>query len=414
VKMTEIESRREMYDVVYIPLGAAAMGGAERSIAYLAQGMQERGKRVLILAERALRDSGYADFVSRLGVPMEWVDWAPEKSFVHNWLHARAAFRQRSARIIHFNQSWRHGMWAVALAARVHSSARLIGTIRAMPDPHDRVPRRRYLGVVPGIRLWHWPEVTVGWLWSRLLDCGVSVNAIDYPTRLIKDYGFRRERLRAIYNGVWIRSEPVSAARRTEIRTALGLKGEDILVNFAGRLSREKGVHYLIEAMERLPEKYKLIVLGVGPEKEAYERLAAHLELGARVRFLGFVEQVDDYMVAADVMALPSTWHEACPRQVIEAMSHGVPVVASRIGGMAELFDDGVEGVYVSPRSAKELAEAIGFLGENEKTRTRMGREARRRAVAQYSMDKVIDAYESLYAELTPSAKEKGNFEVTS
>src|SRR5262245_27326539 len=121
---------RERYDILFLPLGAAAMGGAERSIAYLAKGMQERGKRVLILAEPALRKTAYLRFLEGLGVGIRWVGWSPERSRWYNARRAFELFRSIDAEIVQFNISWRRGMWIIPAVARLLGYRRLIGTMR--------------------------------------------------------------------------------------------------------------------------------------------------------------------------------------------------------------------------------------------------------------------------------------------
>ncbi|MDQ6771104.1 MAG: glycosyltransferase family 4 protein [Gemmatimonadota bacterium] len=389
-------------DIIYIPLGSAGMGGAERSIAYLAAGMARKGKRVEILAERALQTTAYPKLLEGWGLSVTWIDWAPEKSLLRNVIEASRTFGRYPARIIHFNISWRRGMWVIPVVARLVTNARLIGTMRAMPDPHQNIPRRKYLGLIPGIRLWHVPEVLAGWVWGRILDSTVSVNAIDYPARLVSGYGYPQSRIRAIYNGVKIRLTPIDSERRREVRRKLGAGSDDVIVNYFGRLADHKGIEYLIRSMSQLPHRYRLLLMGDGPEEENLRAVVAELALGERVRFLGFVSDVDDIVAASDVVVVPSIWYEACPRQIIEAMNQGVPVVASNLGGIPELFRDGVEGFLVPPSDTSALEDAIRRIGDNPGLRKRMGDAGRTYCKLHYDMDSIVDSYDRIYLELAP------------
>jgi len=401
-----------LHDIVYLPLGAAAFGGAERSLLELAEAMKGCGKRVIVFAEEALKRTSFADAAAKAGIDVQWVDWAPERSAAHNFLAALSTFRRFPARVIHFNMSWRRNMWAVPLAARVATSAQLIGTMRAMPDPHDLVPRRRYFGFVPGLQLWHVPERIAGKVWSMLLDLTVSINAIDFPTRLARDFGFDRRRIKVIPNGIRVRRELCDGETRARKRAALGVQPDDIAVCYAGRLSSEKGVDDLLRAMAALPSRYKAVIAGDGPEEANLRTLAQELGVAARTFFIGFTEDVDEAMAACDVVAVPSTCYEAFGRSVVEGMNEGVPVVASRIGGLAEVFADGIEGFYFEPRSITQLAGRIHALGDAATLRQSMGNAARRRVAADYSIERVIQQHVDLYAHLlrepTPSVASRG------
>jgi len=391
----------DRYDLIYLPLGAAAFGGAERSLLDLAGGAVARGKRVLTLAEPALKDTLFPALAAERGVDLAWVDWAPERSLLHVVRSAIATFRRYRAPVIHFNISWRPGMWSVPVVARLLTSARLIGSMRAMPDPHGLIPAKRHFGFVPGMRLWHVPEVIVGHVWARALHSTVSINRDDFPARLIRHYGYRRDRLRVIYNGVHIPAALPSPDERTESRRRFGFSDRDFLLCCAGRVSTEKGIAHLVRAMEGTPPECCLAIVGDGPARAELEVEVKERGLADRVRFLGF--QADPYGIigASDVVVVPSTWYEAFGRTVVEAMAYGVPVVASRIGGMGELFDSGVEGLLVPAGDPDALRDALTALARDRNATSEMGGRARALARERYSFDRVLEQYLTAYDELS-------------
>lgn len=391
---------KQRFDILFLPLGAAAMGGAERSIAYLARGMQNRGKRVLVLAEPALKSTLYPKFIDEVGVPVRWVDWSPERGFWHNLMAARRVFGSISADIVQFNISWRRGMWLIPAVARALSADRLIGTMRGMPDPHQGVPRRKHLGFIPGLRLWHLREFVAGWTWGRVLDLTVSVNGQDFPHRLVRDYAYPPDRLRVVHNGMFFREQLLPESQREALRYELGCRDGDVLVGYFGRISEEKGVDLILSALATLPPRYRLVVAGDGPMEEDLKRMAATLGLEGRVRFLGFLARPDDTMAAADMIAVPSTWQEAGSRVIVEALNQGTPVIGSRTGGTPEMVADGVEGLIVAPGSVEDLARAMRTIGENADLRARMRVGARERMKRDFRMDIVFERYAALYGEL--------------
>lgn len=390
----------DVYDIIYIPLGAAAHGGAELSLLDLCSGMAERGKKGLILAEKTLRNTYFSVVAVERGLKVEWVDWLPDQSIWHNLISAIRAFRKFHARIIHFNISWRRGMWLIPLVARIVTRSRLLGTMRAMPDPHHLTPRRRRLGFIPGLRLWHWPEVLVGLIWARLLHMTVSINARDYPVRLTAHYGFSPHKIRVIYNGIHVRLDLLPEFEKRKLREALGLKEDDILLSYVGRISASKGISHLLEALAQLPERFQLTIIGDGAQKGELKSQVQKLRLQSRVRFLGFVDHPDDLIAASDLVVVPSVWYEPFGRVVVEAMNQGVPVVASCIGGMAELFDDGIQGVYVTPKDVNRLAEVLQELGNDQNRLQAMGMAGRELVKSRYSLERVIGQYAQLYDEL--------------
>jgi glycosyltransferase involved in cell wall biosynthesis len=361
----ERATAQTVHDLIYLPLGAAAFGGAERSLLDLAGAMVAREKRVLVLAEEPLRHTPFPTLAAERGIDLEWVAWRPERSLLHNVAEAVRVFRRRSAKVVHFNIAWRSGMWVIPICARLVSRAKLVGTMRAMPDPHEVVPRRRHFGIVPGVQLWRLPDLLSGYAWARALHLTVSVNARDYPKRLVRHYGFSANKMRVIYNGVAVPRSASEPENRSKWRGALGALPGELLVCFSGRVSQEKGLDKLIESLARLPATYKLVVVGSGPDEDAAKTLVRRLGLDARVVFAGFQQDPYSIMAAADVVCTPSLWQEAFGRVVAEAMSLGVPVVASSVGGMSELFNHGIEGLYVPPGCIGKLRNTHRFTRQS-------------------------------------------------
>jgi glycosyltransferase involved in cell wall biosynthesis len=285
----------------------------------------------------------------------------------------------------------------MALFARLLTRARLIGSMRAMPDPHQLVPRRRYLGFIPGLQLWHLPEWIVGWMWGRILHRTVTVNARDFSARLIRHYGYRAERISVIYNGIDVNAPRVSAEGAGAHRRQNGIADNDFLVALVGRLSEEKGAHLLLEAIAPLQPRVRVVLVGDGPQRAELETLTDRLGLRPRVLFAGYTPRPETWMAAADVVAVPSTWYEAFGRVVVEAMNQGTAVVASRIGGMAELFDDGAHGRYVEAGSVEGLRAALRELAGQPALVQRMGEQARRLMRERYSLERVEAEYAEAY-----------------
>jgi len=159
----------------------------------------------------------------------------------------------------------------------------------------------------------------------------------------------------------------------------------------------EKGGEVLLRALPGLPPQVQAWIVGDGPDTSRLQRLAEELGLAKQVRFLGNQSEVQRYMQAADCLVCPSLWLEAAGLVNIEALACGVPVVASRVGGIPEIVVHGRTGFLFEPGRADELAAAVrGLLEEPEKL-AEMGRAARGVAVERHSAERRIPEYLDLY-----------------
>jgi glycosyltransferase involved in cell wall biosynthesis len=152
---------------------------------------------------------------------------------------------------------------------------------------------------------------------------------------------------------------------------------------FSGRLSREKGLRTLLEAASSVPD-IKLVVLGEGPlETELKGRYGAEpwVEFRGHLPWGELVEALSGAMFSV----VPSEWYENLPLTVMESFALGVPVIASKIGGLPEMVTPGETGLLVEPGNVEDLASAIAWLGRNEEARAEMRSGARRFAETEYS-----------------------------
>ncbi len=155
--------------------------------------------------------------------------------------------------------------------------------------------------------------------------------------------------------------------------------GDKIL--FLGRLSAVKGIRYLIEAARILDNCPGVVIGGTGPEEKKLKRLAA----GANVTFAGRVGDVQEFFMQGRIFVLPSL-SEGLPQVILEAMSCGLPVIATRVGGVPDVVEHGKTGFLVDPGDPRQLAEYAGILLGDEALRREM-RSNCLRAVQNYSWD---------------------------
>jgi len=153
----------------------------------------------------------------------------------------------------------------------------------------------------------------------------------------------------------------------------------------------EKGVGTLLRAVSRIPPGgWKLRIVGAGPEAGTLERSAEALGLAERVEFLGLRDDVDEILRDSHVLVHPAVWEEALGYTVLEGMASGCAVIASRVGGIPELIEHGVEGILVEPANVDHLTKALADLLGDAQDRERLGDAARRRVVQDFSLERNV------------------------
>lgn len=185
------------------------------------------------------------------------------------------------------------------------------------------------------------------------------------------------------------------AAAHATTRAAFGMAEGAPLVVTVGRLAMEKGHAFLLDALAGL-DGVQLLVVGDGPERSALETRARSLGLDRRVRFLGVREDALSVLSLADACALPSLY-EGFGIVVLEAMALGVPVVASRAGGLPEVIRDGETGLLVPPADPAALAAALRSVLLDRAQSRRIADKARDAVRLSYDLPRMIDRVESLY-----------------
>ncbi|MCS6927746.1 MAG: glycosyltransferase, partial [Candidatus Binatia bacterium] len=169
-----------------------------------------------------------------------------------------------------------------------------------------------------------------------------------------------------------------------------------------GRLVWEKGVDVLVRAFAEVVthlSEARLLIVGEGPERQSLEKLITTLGLSSRVALLGYMprDEAERVCATAWVQAVPSRWAEPFGLVAAEALMRGTTVVASNIGGLAEVVQDGQTGLLVPPGDVDALAEALLRLLRDRELAEQLGRAGRRRALAHFNEDTSIERFIEVY-----------------
>jgi glycosyltransferase involved in cell wall biosynthesis len=189
-------------------------------------------------------------------------------------------------------------------------------------------------------------------------------------------------------------------------RAQLGISPDELVVGIVGRLVPIKDVATFLRAMSLLGEglpRLKVVVAGDGEDRPALQRIAADLGLNDRCRFLGWRSDLPSIYAALDVLALSSI-NEGTPVSIIEGMAAGVPVVATRVGGVPDVVRHGRDGLLVEPRNPQALASAISQVLSDRILAESLGSEGRRSALAQFDISRLVSDIGALYSELVDPA----------
>jgi glycosyltransferase involved in cell wall biosynthesis len=189
---------------------------------------------------------------------------------------------------------------------------------------------------------------------------------------------------------------------RRETRRQLGVAPDAFVVGWVGRMTAVKRTDDVLLAFRKLVDRDVdawLCLVGDGPDREHLERRAHELGIARRCLFVGYQDDVAPYYEAIDALLLPSG-NEGTPVSVIEALAAGRPAVATRVGGVPDVVRDGVDGFLVDVGDATSLAERLADLAREPARRAEMGRDGRERVLQRYAVDRLVDDVDALYREL--------------
>jgi glycosyltransferase involved in cell wall biosynthesis len=263
-----------------------------------------------------------------------------------------------------------------------------IPVVAAVHNSYSRVKFHR--------RLWNF---LLGWASERILVGSIQVwddvrhyDGVPASRLLLLPYGIRL-------------AEPDPAWSRPEARQALQVSG--FVLGAVGRLEEQKGQVYLLEALAQVQSEMPeatLLLVGDGRLRPDLERRVRELELSARVRFLGTRRDLPLIYRSLDLFVQPSLW-EGLPLALLQAMGAGLPVLATRVSGVREVINDGVNGRLVEPGDPQALARVLLELYRQPELRARLAAKAPDTVRENYSLEAMLAQLERLYLDLDQKAR---------
>jgi glycosyltransferase involved in cell wall biosynthesis len=368
-------------------VNSIAIGGVEEHVRQIATGFAERGLEVVLVCPESEEISSLADACTAVGVHVERLTLSLQMGASGTFTRLSRLVRLlRAAKIdvLHLHLiGYTGGRWAV-LAGKLAAVPALICTVHLAPSrPESRRVQleRRIINL--------------------LVDRFIAVSRFTQQLQVRHLHQSARKTV-VIPNAVELkRYRDLPAESRDAVRRKQGIPSDAAVIGCVARLSEGKGLNYLVDAMpdivERVPHAHALLV-GDGPLRADLERHATERGVRDRVHFAGYHQDIPAWLAAMDVFVLPSL-SEALPLSILEAMAAGLPVVATAVGGIPEVVEDGVNGRLIPVKDARALATAVVDVLSNPALAEQLGLAGRTRAKL-YSDTVLMERLLALYAEV--------------
>lgn len=352
----------------------SGFSGGEVQVFLLLEGLRERGQQVLLIAPPGSQAQAEAQ---RRGIACEAVAMRSDADLLSVW-RLREVLQAKRPDIVHLHTG--RATWLGGMAAKWAGVPAI--TTRRM----DREVRRNHRN---------------RWIYRSLVRRAVAISGP--VAQLLREGGVPEAKVRVIYSSIdAARFQGVLEVER--VRRSLGAPAdrENCMVVLAlASLVHRKGIDVLLDALALSTQQQQIQVwiAGEGEERVTLERQAQALGLSDRVRFLGRRPDARDLLHACDVYCLPSR-REGLGVSALEALAVGRPVIGTRVGGLAEVVEDGICGRLVPAEDPRALAAALDELASDCQRRTRWGAAARQSLERGYLASQMVESYDKLYREV--------------
>jgi glycosyltransferase involved in cell wall biosynthesis len=365
-----------MSHVALVIPGFGRIGGAERQVILLARGLCQRGWRVSVIALSGSGDESAAE-LTEAGAGFKSLRMRKGLADPRGWIRFHRWLRREKPDVVHAHLP--HATWLARWSRLAVPLRVLVDTLHTSSTG----TRGRQLG-------YRWS----GWLTDKVTAVSQSVAEAYFYARMVT-----ADKLTVLPNGVDADAWRPDAAVRNALRSELNME-DKFLWLAAGRLEAVKDYPSLLRAMVEVPESARLVIAGSGPLENDLLRLSTLLGLERRVRLIGFDRDVLPWMQTADGFVLSSRW-EGLPMGLLEAAACALPAVATDVPGTREVIVDGETGWLAPTGDASALGEAMTRMMQTppEKRRT-IGQCARQNVIDRFSLNAVLDQWETQYREL--------------
>jgi len=213
---------------------------------------------------------------------------------------------------------------------------------------------------------------------------------------VLKKDGISEEKINVVYSGIDLAD--FANLDGEYLRKEFNLREDDFIIGNIAALTEQKDHETLLKGVSHLEIDFKLFIVGEGHLRKKLERLSEKLKIKDRVIFTGFRKDARNFLKIFDLFVLTSKW-EALGTSILDAMAAGVAVVATNVGGISEMIEEGVDGFLVEAGDHKDIAEKIVFLKENKDVRDKIVFNAREK-VKNFSVENTVEKIFRIYTGL--------------
>jgi glycosyltransferase involved in cell wall biosynthesis len=372
------------------------VGGPALHVAYLTQGLAERGYDTVLVAGTVGRgEASMSSAATDRGIQIETLedlhrDISPFRD-ARSILRLARLIRREQPTILHTH------------TAKAGAVGRLAALLAG--DARPPIIVHTFHGHV--LRGYFNPITAFGFrrlerLLARVTTVLVAVSP-EVRDDLVRMHVAPASKFAVVRLGIELDERVASVDRQPpEARRVMGIADDAFVVGWFGRMTAVKRTEDVIRAFRKLVDMgvdARLVLVGDGPDRSTLERLAHESSVMRRTLFLGYQDNVAPYYDAIDVLLLPSG-NEGTPVSAIEALAAERPAVATRVGGTPDVIRDGVDGFLVEPGDVDGLAARLADLAADPARRARMGAAGRTRVRERYAVDRLVDDVDALYRSL--------------
>ncbi len=368
------------------------IGGTSNYLKLLAPRVRDAGFDVRVAMPYSPRTEDLLAVLQNAAIPVDDVDISPQAGHVFRRLKtAYTYFLSRPLDLVHFVLPWWNSCEYGILGARLASVSARVVTYASFPEVIDQ---RVYEGLSGAVRRQR-HRFTCNSVHKAISVCEIN------KRRLVANGFYSSQKVPVIK----VMVEPDHFAcvdGSTDFRSNWGVDRSQVLIIVIGYLEEIKGHRYLLQALPTILQLHPNVVVvfvGDGVLKASLEAQVRENQLVEKVVFAGWQEDVPGVLAASDLLVLPSL-SEGLPFVVPEAMAAGLPVVATRVGGIPEAVIEGQTGLLVEPASPQGLEKAIVSLLDNPERARAMGKAGQARARDKFDVTRMVDETCGVYRDL--------------
>lgn len=353
-------------------------GGAEVYLQLLASGLSKERFNVRVAIPENKDNKSFVNELKSKGIK---VDFIKRYNILNNLFY----FRRNKPDYIHFNVPFPViiSCTTAILAAIIHGRSKLYATEHMVPPEYKPYP---------------FTKLIKKFIYAKL-DASITVSNKNKES-LIKNFGLPENKIKVIYNCIDIdHIKNYNKDIVSELKHKFSISSSALVFGTVGRLHRQKGHEYLIDAskkvIENVPDSVFLFV-GTGSLRNHLIQKLKDNNISEYFRFAGYQENLPEILALIDIFVLPSI-SEGLPFSVLEAMAAGKPVIVTNVGGVPEIITNNVDGILVEPMDSAALASAMIILGKDAKKRNYIAEMGHKKAAEIFSLEKMISKTEEIY-----------------